>query len=55
MSINTYIRLGLGALIVCMCLQSILFCGSEISVAKNGTSIRTIQADLEASEINDAA
>jgi len=56
MSIKTYIRLGLGTLIACVCLQVTLFCGdNEISVAKNGTSIRSIQAEPEVSEVHDAA
>ncbi len=57
MSINTYIRLGLGTAMVCMCLQVALFCLDKGVVVKTGEghSIRAIQADLEASEINDAA
>jgi len=57
MSVNTYIRLGLGILMVCMCLQATLFCDYKVTTGQTGQgyTVRAIQADLEASEINDAA
>jgi|GEM_PF-3560269 len=57
MSINTYIRLGLGILMVSMCLQATLFCDYNVTTGQTGQgyTVRAIQAELEASEINDAA
>jgi hypothetical protein len=57
MSFNKYINLGLGALVVCICLQGALLCGDEAlsTYTSNRFGVRIIQIEPEVSEVVDAA